>query len=100
MFILETTSLRPRKFIIAIPLIMLAAVLVPLLFITPDLKNIKGVQFFFLIPIIFTVLFWLALRKIKIDIDNNGLTYRSLFSTKAVLWNEVVKAYIRYQQHG
>jgi hypothetical protein len=100
MLFLETTSIRPKKFITLIPLLIMATVIVPVVFIGPALKNMQGAQYILLLPILFAVFFWFMLNKVEVLITNDGITYKTLFTSKEVLWNDVVRTYVRYQQQG
>lgn len=94
---IQTTHLRPRTFVFIIPLVFCIALLV----ILGTQKNLPPqVQYIFLIPFAILALIWLGYRKILVTLDNEGLTYKGMFSTKQVLWIQVQKTYIKYQSHG
>ena len=94
---IQTTHLRPRKFIFLIPL----AFCIGLFIIVGTQKNLPAeVELIFLIPLAILLLIWIVYRRILLTIDNEGLTYKSIFTTKRFAWNEVQKTYIKYKSHG
>jgi hypothetical protein len=94
---IQTTHLRPRKFIFLIPLIFCVG-----LFIIVGAQKSPSieVELIFLIPLGILLIIWTAYRRIILTIDNEGLTYKSIFSTKQFAWNEVQRTYIKYKSHG
>jgi hypothetical protein len=94
---IQTTHLRPRKFIFLIPL----AFCIALFIIIGTQKNLPTeVELIFLIPLIILLIIWTIFRRILLTIDNEGLTYKSIFTTKQLTWNDVQKTYIKYKSHG
>lgn len=94
---IQTTHLRPRKFVFLIPL----AFCIGLFIIVGMQKNLPTeVELIFLIPLGILLIIWLGFRRILLTIDNEGLTYKSIFRTRQFSWNEVQKTYIKYKSHG
>lgn len=94
---IQTTYLRPRGFIFLIPLVFCIALFI----IVGTQTNVpKEVEFIFLIPLVILLIFWIAFRKTQITIDNEGLSYKSIFTSKQFAWGDVNKTYIKYKSHG
>jgi hypothetical protein len=94
---IETTFLYPRRQILLVAI----AILFGIFFLIGSRKSIEpGVQYVVLIGIALIGFLWFGLKKIYILIDNNGLTHKTLFSTKELLWSAVIKTYIKYEHHG
>jgi hypothetical protein len=94
---IQTTYLRPRGFIFLIPL----ALCIALFIIVGTQTNVpKEVELIFLIPLVILLIFWIGFKKTLITIDNEGLSYKSIFSTKQFAWIDVQRTYIKYKSHG
>jgi len=50
--------------------------------------------------LVFAVIMWFFISKSGIVIDNSGLTYKTVFKTKEILWEDLSKTYIKYERHG
>lgn len=79
---IETTILRPRSSIILIPFAIITAAMAFAYIQDPGQKEIN---IMFLIAVLITTLIWLGFKKIEFTINNNGLTYKTIFTTKEIL---------------
>lgn len=91
---IETTELRSRPW----PAYLLFVVGVTLFFL-PHRNNEYIAQYFGDGFIAFAILMWWLIAKAKFIIDDYGITYKTIFSTKQIFWNTISKTYIKYHQH-
>lgn len=95
MFPLETTVLRQRTW----PAFLIMALGIGIFFIPGQQK--QNVPLYVGTGIlVFSVVLYLLISKTRIIIDDSGISYKSIFTTKAVFWNSISKTYIKSQQHG
>ena len=92
----EPIILHPRKWPAAIPLVL---ALVFFIFISPQ-KNDFTVPIVCAFLLLVSIFMFLFLSKAQISLDDEGLTYKTIFSTRKVSWSTVSKTYIRYRHHG
>lgn len=96
MFPVETTTLRSRPW----PVFLLLAAGITMMIIVPQkTRDNLGLYFgggFLLLALIF----WWIFRKAIIVIDATGLTHKTIFFSKQVIWSNVSKTYIKYHHHG
>lgn len=95
MYPIETITLRPRPW----PALLILSIGIVLLFI-PQKSNEQFVLYIAAGVFVFALLFWFFLSKAGITIDNSGLTYKTLFTTKEIFWDSISKTYIQYRRHG
>lgn len=50
--------------------------------------------------LVFSIVLWFLVSRVRIIINDLGIAYRTVFSTIEVSWQSVSKTYIRYHQHG
>jgi hypothetical protein len=95
MFPIETTILRPRPW----PAFLIAIIGIGLLFMPQ--KNGDQIPFYMGIGIVvLAVVMGLLLSKAGIIIDDSGLTYKTVFVTKEILWDSITKTFLKYRSHG
>lgn len=94
---IETTSLRPRSSIILIPFAILTAAMA---FTYVQDSDKKEINIAFLVTVLITALIWVGFKKIELTINNDGLTYKTIFTTKEILWQDVLRTHIKYEHHG
>jgi hypothetical protein len=98
MFPIETTTLRARPWPAYLLMAISGLVFIPRFFFLPEKTG--GVMYIGIGLFIFSIIVWFLLSKSRIIIDDAGLNYKTVFTTKEVLWNSVSKTYLKYRQHG
>jgi hypothetical protein len=88
--------LRPRKWPAFIPLGM---ALVIFLFLNQQRHDLWVILFSSALLAVSAFLYY-ALSRLTIRINQEGLSYRGLFSTRDLRWNDVIKTYIKYRYYG
>jgi hypothetical protein len=92
----QTQTFRARKFILIIPL----PLIVGLLLMPRTAENKNYLTIFLIASLALLFFIWTTLKKLKIEIDNVGFRFQSLFHSKEFVWKEVVKIYIKFHHHG
>ena len=93
---IETATLKPRSWIFIFVLVIVLIVYD----LAVQKSNIEGIHFIFPIIIGIILLIWAGFRKVALIIDNEGLTSKSAFSSKEILWKDITQTYLKYQHHG
>lgn len=95
MFPIETTILRQRTW----PAFLIMAVAVGIGVIGIN-KNETTPLWIAIGVFVFSAVLYLLIRQTQITVDNFGITYKSLLSSKEVLWDRINKTYLKSEHHG
>jgi|GEM_PF-1907594 len=93
---IETTIIKPRSWFF---LLMLGCLGIVFHFASKS-DDFEESKLFILIPGFVILLLWLLFQKVSITVDNDGLTYTTLFSTQSFLWKDVTSTWLKFSNHG
>jgi hypothetical protein len=93
----ETVELKPRTWQLLIPMILLSTGFIIIIEKGPP---VTGINFIFFTAISVLFLVWLGLRKQRLIIDNDGITVKTVFNARQVLWKDVVNSFVKNEFHG
>ncbi len=95
MFPVETTFLRQKTW----PAFLILAIGFGIGFI--GIKKNETTPFWIAVgTFIFSIVLYFLIRQTQITVDNFGITYKSLFTSKEVLWDRIKKTYLKSEHHG
>ena len=92
----STQIFRARKFLLVIPLVLSFGILL----ITKMDRGGEYFPIFLVLSIGIFFFMWLALQKVSLEINDEGLRYASIFKKEAIRWKDVSTSYIKYRHHG
>lgn len=93
---IQPISIKPRLWFVLIPLFLILVALIIALTKAP-LKGAIGILIFCLA---FLILLSIAYNRVEIIIDQSGLTSKTLFKTRHILWKNVFKTYVWFYFDG
>ena len=95
MFPIETTILRQRPW----PAFLIMAIGIGIFFIPGNQK--QDVPLYVGLGIIaLSIGLYLLISKTQVIIDDSGITHKTVFKTREIPWNSILKTYLKSEHHG
>jgi hypothetical protein len=97
MFPIQSTTLFPRRLLMAFP--FLVCIVIMFIVLANAEKTSLETFYLTLIPLTITALIWLGRKKVQLIIDNDGITYKTIFKEQYVPWKDINKTHLKYEHH-